>query len=175
MTEGEDDIGTTRMIGVTGDSWLSNKDVDSVTGVVRKYLGMADRNVTMTTFSLTYNKDFLDILENTLERGVTVSIIADKIDDEHHMTETLRGFAKKFPRQFTVKSFSEKFGSLHAKIVSIDFTTEKPIAIIGSANLTDRAVTRNHEIVVALDGKAAEIIGELVNEISKEATPMSLD
>lgn len=176
MTEDADCIGTVRMMGVTGDSWISNKNVHSITDVFRKYFGMADRSITITAYSITYNKDLLDVLEKTLERGVSISIIANDFGSEHHMLETLGKLAERFPRQFVVKSFSERLrGSLHAKIVSIDFTTAKPMAIVGSANFTDRALTRNHEVVVALEGKAAETLGELVNEISKEATLVPLD
>ena len=176
MTEDADRIGIVKMMGVTGDSWISNKDVYSITDVFRKYFGMADSNITMTAYSLTRSEDLFDILEKTLERGIRITIIANSFHGMYlNMRTRLKKLARKFPTQFAVKNFSDDAGDLHAKIVSIDFTTAKPMAIVGSANLTDRALTRNHEIVVALEGRAAETVGELVNEISKEATLVHLD
>ena len=177
MTEDADSIGTVGMIGVTGDSWLSNKDVHSITDVFRKYFGMSDSSVTMTAYSLTRSKDLFDILEKTLGRGIKITIIANNFQAKQydHIRNRLKKLARKFPSRFTVKSFSDDAGDLHAKIVSIDFTTARPMAIVGSANLTDRALTRNHEIVVALEGVAAKTVGELVNEISKEAALVPLD
>ena len=114
MTESENGIGTARMIGVTGDSWLSSRDVHSITEVMRKYIGMAESNVTITTFSLAYNKDTVEIFEDALERGVSVSIIASDLTET---SPTTAGFVA------TVAAHAE-FGSLIAEISAVETSAE---------------------------------------------------
>lgn len=164
-------------IAVTGDCWLGQEGLDSVLNLLRRTMQKAKSSVKMTAYSLTYNRDFLNLLQETLSREIPVTLIINRYDNDDF--DGVRGTISKMIKKhdnFTVKNFDPPYdGDLHAKIIVIDHQTDNCTALVGSANLSWRAITQNHELSIVLKGNAAETVGNLVELISKKSESVNPD
>jgi len=157
-------------ISVTGDFWLGTKNIDSVLNTLRTVLCDAEHSVKMTAYSLTYSKEFFDLLESVLEKGFPVTLIINRYEKEDfNGVRSLVGRLMKKYSNFIVKSFVPDEGDLHAKIVVIDHQLENCQALIGSANLSWRAIAKNHELLIKLTDDSAETVGDLFDLILKKS------
>lgn len=157
-------------ISVTGDLWLGKKNIDSILNTLRTVLSAADHSVKMTAYSLTYSTEFFDPLEDVLKKGIPVTLLINRYEkkDFNGVRSLVSRLIRDYPN-FVVKDFNPDDGDLHAKIVVIDHQLENCQALIGSANLSWRAIARNHEILIKLTGESAETVGDLFELISKNA------
>ena len=157
-------------ISVTGDFWLGTKNIDSILNTLRTVLCDAEHSVKMTAYSLTYSKEFFDLLESVLEKGFPVTLIINRYEKEDfNGVRSLMGRLMKTYSNFIVKTFVPDEGDLHAKIVVIDHQLENCQALIGSANLSWRAIAKNHELLIKLTGDSAETVGDLLELILKKS------
>ena len=157
-------------ISVTGDFWLGTKNIDSILNTLRTVLCDAEHSVKMTAYSLTYSKEFFDLLESVLEKGFPVTLIINRYEKEDfNGVRSLMGRLMKTYSNFIVKTFVPDEGDLHAKIVVIDHQLENCQALIGSANLSWRAIAKNHELLIKLTGDSAETVGNLFELILKKS------
>ncbi len=157
-------------ISVTGDFWLGTKNIDSILNTLRTVLCDAEHSVKMTAYSLTYSKEFFDLLESVLEKGFPVTLIINRYEKEDfNGVRSLMGRLMKTYSNFIVKTFVPDEGDLHAKIVVIDHQLENCQALIGSANLSWRAIAKNHELLIKLTGDSAETVGDLFELILKKS------
>lgn len=112
------------------------------------------------------NKEIFKAFKNAAkERGVNIKIIFDKATkakkwgkwtkSPKQIITKLWGDIEHFPE---IYSYDYKDSSLHAKFLIID---EKEI-LVTSANMTDRAMTRNLEMGIRHRGKIAKDASELV-------------
>jgi len=164
-------------IAVTGDFWLGQENLDSVLNLLRKILKKAKSSVKMTAYSLTYNRDFFNLLEEILSKEIPITLIINRYDKEEFdgVRKTISQMMQRHEK-FTVKNFNpSEEGDLHAKIIVVNHQADNCSALVGSANLSWRAITKNHELVVELDGDEAETVGNLVELISKKSERVKID
>ncbi len=158
-------------ISVTGDLWLGKKNLDSILNTLRTVLHDAEDSVKMTAYSLTYSKEFFDLLEEILEKGFPVTIVTNKYQNEgFDGVRSLVSRLRKDYDNFIVKDFTPDDGDLHAKIVVINHQSDNCQALVGSANLSWSAIARNHELLIKITGESAEVVGDLFELISQNAS-----
>ncbi len=158
-------------ISVTGDLWLGKKNIDSILNTLRTVLCDAEHSVKMTAYSLTYSTEFFELLESILKKGIPVTLIINRYakEDFDGVRNLVSRLIRNYPN-FIVKDFNPDDGDLHAKIVVIDHQLDNCQALIGSANLSWRAIAKNHELLIKLTGESAETVGDLFDLISQKAT-----
>lgn len=158
-------------ISVTGDLWLGEKNIDSILNTLRTVLNSACNSVKMTAYSLTYSPEFFGLLEDVLKKGIPVTLVINRYQNEEFngVRSLVSRLIREYPN-FIVKDFNQADGDLHAKIVVIDHQLDNCQALIGSANLSWRAIAKNHELLIKLTGEPAETVGDLFELISQNAT-----
>jgi phosphatidylserine/phosphatidylglycerophosphate/cardiolipin synthase-like enzyme len=158
-------------ISVTGDLWLGKKNTDSILNTLRNVLCDAGHSVKMTAYSLTYSAEFFDLLESVLKKGIPATIIINKYNNVEfdRVRDLVSRLIRNYPN-FIVKDFNSDDGDLHAKIIVIDHQLDNCQALIGSANLSWRGITKNHELLIKLTGESAETVGDLFELISQKAS-----
>jgi len=128
----------------------------------------------ITTFSLGQDNEevneFFNIIEKLLGGNRVVKII---VNDDGKKNGTCSSFArdkmeklrKKFPDYFFPQYFrSTKTKILHAKLTLID----NKIALVGSANISKRALVSNYEVMLKVGQPAAAKLSLMFEELSKE-------
>jgi len=157
-------------ISVTGDYWLGKESLDSVLNTLRTVLNDANESVKMTAYSLTYSKELFGMFEEILDRGINVTLVINQFDKKEFdwVRDAVLELNKKYEK-LVVKKFVSDEGDLHAKIVVTDHQLENCQALIGSANLSWRAMSKNHEILIKLAGVPADTVGNLFELISDKA------
>lgn len=161
-------------ISVTGDFWLGQESLNSILSVMQKTLEKAHSSVKITAYSLRYSDELFSVLRKVLSDGIPVTIVLNRYEQKEFdgVRETISNLMKKH-KKFRVLNFNpESEGDLHAKIIVINHQADDCMALIGSANLSFRAMTKNHEVLVTLKGEDAETLGNLVELIAKKSTPI---
>lgn len=161
-------------ISVTGDYWLGQESLNSVLSVMQKTLEKAHSSVKITAYSLRYSDELFSVLRKVLSDGIPVTMVLNRYEQKEFdgVRETISNLMKQY-KKFRVLNFSpESEGDLHAKIIVINHQSDDCMALIGSANLSFRAMTKNHEVLVTLNGEDAETLGNLVELIAKKSTPI---
>jgi len=146
---------------VTGLAWMG-AGIRSIEVVLDELLQSAQDEIWITAYSISnLSNRFSGKIESVLARGVKVHLIINRLDTQAEaVVRSLRSLALRYPF-FHLYSFEgdDEMVDLHAKIVVVD--NEK--ALVGSANISFRGWTTNHELAVLISGPA-------VNEISKTVT-----
>lgn len=147
---------------VTGKFFLG-KGIRSIETVSEELIKKAKREIQIATYVLSIpNKQFERALENAVERGIDVKIIVNDFENDDHSIKKIEKLAMRH-RNIKIFKFKGMDDSiLHTKIIVID----RRAAFVGSANLTWRGLTKNHEIGVVLEGKSAEQVADLVDCIT---------
>lgn len=161
-------------LSVTGDCWLGRNGADSVLNTLRTVLNGAAGSVKMTAYSLTYNREFFDMLDDVLKRNIPVTLVINRYEkpDFDAVRGRIAGMDMEYPN-FAVKSFNPKEGDLHAKIVVVDHHLDGCQALIGSANLSWSGIAKNHEIMIRLHGDPADAVGDMFELVSREAAEVT--
>ncbi len=158
-------------ISVTGDFWLGTKNIDSILNTLRIVLNDAKHSVKMTAYSLTYSKEFFDLLESVLKKEFPFTLIINRYEKEdfNGVRSLMSRLMKDYPN-FVVRTFDPDEGDLHAKIVVIDHQLGDCQALIGSANLSWRGIAKNHELLIKTFGDSADTVGDLFDLILKKTS-----
>ena len=122
-------------LAVTGSSWMK-RGVGSIQSLMRETLSKAKDEVLIAAYSISANKEFLQMLEDLLIRGIRVSIIANKFNNQHKSVQKiLKKMGSKY-NKFILFSFepADDFEDLHAKLIVVDHSS----ALVGSANISEQ-------------------------------------
>jgi cardiolipin synthase len=148
---------------VSGLAWMG-QGIRSIETVLEELLQSAQDEIMITAYAIGNVSDsFFKGLEHTLSRGVRIHLIInhpDKQPDE--VLESLRSLSVRY-RHFHLYSFEHagENADLHAKIIVVD----RQKALVGSANLSYRGWTTNHELAVLVNGPAAGEIHAAVERL----------
>lgn len=119
-------------------------------GVAQEVIRSADASLLISSFAAHGAADIVAEIAKAVDRGVRVDLLLEE------STQASIAFAA-LPPEVIVWHRSTSRGVLHAKLIAADRHT----AFLGSANLTDRALTDNIELGVVL--RDAAVVGPLVD------------
>lgn len=117
---------------------------------VQRDIAHAEHFVLVTAFA---TSDGIDLLEPAMRAcldsgGQGTLVLA--LDRQHFnaagIFEKLAGLAEAFPNKLEIRVVRERAGLLHAKAVFAKRPDGTSTLLVGSANLTERAFTENHEL-----------------------------
>ncbi len=117
---------------------------------VRGDIASAEYFVLITAFATSDGIALLEpAMRTCLEAGGQGTLVL-ALDRQHfnaaEVFETLASLAEAFPNKLEVRIVRERAGLLHAKAVFAKLPDGSATLLVGSANLTERAFTRNHEL-----------------------------
>ncbi|MEW6505537.1 MAG: phospholipase D-like domain-containing protein [Chloroflexota bacterium] len=148
---------------VTGLAWMGG-GVRSIESALNELLQSAQNEVLITAYTISNISDRVSgKLEIALSRGATVHLIVNRLNTQPKTAfESLKSLGDKYP-YFHMYSFEsdEESADLHAKAVVID----RKRALIGSANISFRGWTTNHELAVLITGPAAGDIARAIDRL----------
>lgn len=161
-------------ISVTGDYWLGQENLDSVLSVLQKTLEKAQTSVKITAYSLRYSDELFSALQKVLSKGIPVTMVLNRYEQKEFdgVREIISDLIKRHDKFRVLNFHPDHEGDLHAKIIVINHQADDCMALIGSANLSFRAMTKNHEVLVTLKGEDADTLGNLVELIAKKSAPI---
>lgn len=129
--------------------------------VVVELIDTATEEILLVSFATRTELSIAAALDRAAQRQVAITLLLENSDDNPHYTGTADPFPGLRARRLTWPATSRPPGAaIHAKVIVIDRRT----ALIGSANLTGRALDHNLECGVLLRGGAepAQICDHLV-------------
>lgn len=117
---------------------------------VRRDIASAEHFVLITAFA---TSDGIALLEPAMRTCLEASgqgTLVLALDRQHFnaadVFEKLASLAEAFPNKLEVRIVRERAGLLHAKAVFAKLPDGSATLLVGSANLTERAFTQNHEL-----------------------------
>jgi cardiolipin synthase len=146
---------------VTGEKF-SGHGLRAVQPVIEELIASAEFEIQIIAYILSpFAVGFLDLLAKALERGITVSLVVNRLGEQpSQIKDRLAELRTRFPK-FSIRSFDKRDNIIHAKALVVD----RKSAVIGSANFTWGGLVSNHEICVLVNGDAASKVGSLLDEI----------
>jgi phosphatidylserine/phosphatidylglycerophosphate/cardiolipin synthase-like enzyme len=150
---------------VTGEKFTGH-GLRAIQPVMEELIESAEFEIQVIAYVLSpFAIGFLDLLKHALERGVSVSLIVNRLGDQPSQIRDRLAELKARFSCFTVKSFDKTDHIIHAKALVVD----RREAVIGSANFTWGGLVSNHEICVLVKGEAASRVGTLLDGIGYES------
>lgn len=153
-------------IVVTGLAWMGH-GIRSVESAIEDMLINASDEIQVAAYMITQGaKDFLQLIQNCLYRGVRVTLIVNRLATQpKEIQAQIKNMSKRF-RHFILLDFNPRKADedLHAKIVVVD----RSIALVGSPNLSWKGLVLNHELAVVIIGPAAAKIGSLLDALGRD-------
>jgi cardiolipin synthase len=149
-------------IVATGRPWVGS-GVGLIDTALNRLFAEAKDEILITAYSVTYAEELIiPLLRGALERGVRVCITVNKLDEQPtSLRAPLLRLRNEFPF-FDIRSYEgEPASDLHAKLIVID----RRVAIVGSSNLTRRAMKDNIEIALLVRGPAANDVARLFDRL----------
>lgn len=146
---------------VTGTHWMG-AGVGSIVSALVEMLTGAEREIHILAYAVSDGAELLfNVLANRLSAGVRVTMIVQKLDQQHHdAPEHLKRLAYLYPSSFLLFDFTpEEQEALHAKCVVVD----RKKAFVGSANLSFNGLIRNHELGVVIDGATSNDLAGIID------------
>ncbi|MDA7953116.1 MAG: phospholipase D family protein [Nitrosopumilus sp.] len=123
----------------------------------------ADTEIHILAYMMTsHARQILKLLEDSLERGVAVTIVLNKLHEQSPDIRMKLDKMSEVYRRLHVADFSMPEGDMHAKVIVAD----RSCAVIGSANFTFGGMTRNYEIGVRIEGKEAGRLSALIDSLA---------
>lgn len=108
--------------------------------------------------------NFMRLLEEALERGIKITLIINKLNDQEEETQTKLAHLKNAFPYFKLVDFNRNEKTLHAKVVISD----RDKAIIGSANFSWGGLSANYEIGVMIQGREAWLLANVIDKIGAD-------
>jgi len=153
-------------IVVTGLAWMG-RGIRSVESAIEDMLTNASDEIQVAAYMITGGaKEFLQLLQNCLCRGVRVTLIVNRLATQpKEIQAVIKDMTQRF-HHFILLDFNPKRAEeyLHAKIVVVDRST----ALVGSPNLSWGGLVLNHELAVVITGPAAAKIGSLLDALGRD-------
>ena len=156
----------------TGTAW-TGKGVRSVDSLISDMLDAASFQVTVLTYVVGRGgTEFLGRLEVCLRRGVKVSMIVNRFDEQlggirNHIRSMIANYHHFSAFSFNPRNRSEE---LHAKVIVVDSSS----ALVGSANLSWGGLVGNHELGLVIEGPTVEKILRLVHRLTRDSRTVPL-
>ena len=131
--------------------------------VIEDLISGATDEIHMLAYIVTpHAKHVLDLLEAALERGVRITIVANRLTGQSPAVVSRFKRLSKAYRYFHVADFDMPKGELHAKVIVAD----RKRAVVGSANFSFGGMTKNYEIGVRLEGREAWKLSKLIDSLA---------
>lgn len=161
------DKGIIDSIAASGRIW-AGFEVREVRGLFFESLEHAKSSIQISAYVLGEEnedmKKFFKILEEKLEADKSIQFIINNIsgDSVGHYSKKMLNKLKRYPN-FHLHNFrpEEKGDLLHAKIVVID----RKFALVGSANISKKAMFSNYEIMLKISGKTVAVLANLLDRL----------
>ena len=161
-----DNMGTVDGISASGKDWY-NGLAGELSHMFFKTIASAQDSIQISTYSLGKNNpevnEFFDKIEEQLTSERNVNIIVDSENTYQFARKKMRDLKSRFPNRFTYQIFESESKSLHAKLLVVD----RKIALVGSANISKRALVSNYEIMLKVSGRAAADISLMLDNLRK--------
>ena len=161
-----DNMGTVDGISASGKDWY-NGIAGDIRHMFFKTLASAQDSIQISTYSLGRDNpevnEFFDKIEEQLTSERNVNIIVDSEHCSKFARREMRDLKSRFPNRFTYQIFESESKSLHAKLLVVD----RKIALVGSANISKRALVSNYEIMLKVSGRAASDISLMLDDLRK--------
>ena len=132
----------------SGVAW-TGREFGSIQTAVEHLLAEARNDVVLVTYLFSgYADSTLAGIESCLRRGCNVRVVLNRFSDQPYPARRqLLTLHEKYERLRLFDFSDAAEAELHAKLLIVDRRT----AIVGSANVTWRAMVVNHELAVMLD------------------------
>lgn len=131
--------------------------------VIEETIASATNEIHMMAYVITPHAGHMfDLLENALEGGVKVTIVVNKLAEQHESTKAWLLRMSKTHAHFRVADFHPARGDLHAKVIVAD----RMRAVIGSANFSFGGMANNYEIGVRFEGEEAWTVSKLIDSLA---------
>ena len=148
---------------VSGLAWMG-AGRRSIESTIDELLDGARNEVLITAYSIGNASDrIFGGWKKALNRGVRIRMIVNRLDQQAELVvQELQRLQAVHPN-FELYSFesSDPLADLHAKTIVID----GEYAIVGSANISFRSLTTNHELALLVDAEAASQIATTVEKL----------
>lgn len=157
---------------VTGLAWMGG-GFRSIESALDELLHEAQDEVLITAYAIgNASERIFTRLKSPLKRGVKIHLIVNHLEKQPDtVIESLKSLKDAYP-YFHLYSFEsqEEMADLHAKAVVVD----RKKALIGSANISYRGWTTNHELAVLVTGPAVSDIARAIDRLrfSKFCQPL---
>ena len=129
-----------------------DSDVDTgrlTAPVVAELIDDAEREIVIVSYATYYEPHVERALQRAVERGVDITLVLERQEDNPAFHGTGAAYPDLHVRRLSWPTSARRSGaSLHAKLIVIDAHT----ALVGSANLTGRAMVDNLECGILLRG-----------------------
>lgn len=127
---------------VTGSKWVKG-NVLSTERAIKNLIDGAFKTLVLTIYIIT-NEELLNNITDALKRKVNVEIFLYESDElNRNVLNKIKDLTKDYPN-LTLHISTEEF--IHAKVLVADTSN----VIIGSANLTNKALKSNYEMGILL-------------------------
>lgn len=147
----------------TGLYWVGGK-IRSVDSAARDLILQSRRELQLVTYELrTDARHVLEIAQNRLEAGVTVTVVVNRLDNKpKSIRRYLDSLLNTYPG-FHLYDFvpPDSDEDLHAKLMVAD----RRCALIGSANMSWRGLVKNHELGTLLTGDPVVAISSAIDKL----------
>ena len=148
---------------VSGLAWMGSGR-RSIESTINELLEHARREVLITAYSIGNTSDrIFGTWNKVLDRGVSIRMIVNRLHTQpENVVQELQRLQSVYPF-FELYSFEsdEPMADLHAKIIVID----REYAIVGSANISYRGWTTNHELALLVGGETANQVAMTVQKL----------
>jgi phosphatidylserine/phosphatidylglycerophosphate/cardiolipin synthase-like enzyme len=130
--------------------------------VIGEMINKAEHKITVVGYRVEeYASQIVSYLFDAMERGVDVTVILDRAQDQLGLFQKIWG-KRKLPKIYTrSRGKTDRMESLHAKLVITDHLN----LLVTSANLTYHGLFANIEIGVRIRGKLANTAQSLINSL----------
>ena len=120
------------------------RDGRQTAGVLAELIGRSERSLSICSYVLVYLDALLPLFSAAQDRGVSIRVLLDKVAGRAKSASSTVASLSSIVGQENVRFWGGESNideSLHAKFLIADDT-----ALVTSANLTGRAITRNVEV-----------------------------
>ena len=146
----------------TGEKFLKH-GLRGTGPVIEDLISGANNEIHMLAYVVTpHAKRIIDLLECSLERGVKVTIVINKLATQNQTVILRLNRLSKTYKYFRLVDFNTPKADLHAKVVIAD----RKHAVVGSANFSFGGMTKNYEVGVRFEGKEAWKLSKLIDLLS---------
>lgn len=156
----------------SGVEWVGS-GIRSIESGLEAIFAQATRRIVVCCYAVSEEFDLAPgWIENALNRGVRVVLVVNRVAEQNRWAmQRLKVLAD----SNTLFEFWDYNGpplhDLHAKV----FVRDEVFALIGSSNLSQNGLLRNHELAVGIEGDDARRAADLVVSLTRSAFAVRQD
>jgi phosphatidylserine/phosphatidylglycerophosphate/cardiolipin synthase-like enzyme len=146
---------------VTGLGWMGS-GVRSVKSALKDMLREAKYEILLCAYSVTGGaSEILEEFEMCLKRGISFKIVINRLQNQpQDIQDYFINLASFYPH-CQIYNFNDSVKELHAKVIIID----RSVALIGSANLSQRGMNQNYELGTIIKGEEVSVISKCFDSL----------